>query len=205
MKCKIIAALIVSTFATAFAHADSTHECQGNSCNGSASPSNITVEIGVTNQANGGSAQSSAKSAANSTATALQTNSQQSSSNVQTGDTSVSVGSTTQGNSQNVTFTDSVQRNNTPSVSPSVGFTTAPCTIAVGGSVALPGFGMGMGGSVTDQGCDVWRDAQNLLEMGFTGAARMRLCAKKEIAELLPYCNVPMIVDKKWAGDEKIY
>jgi hypothetical protein len=50
---------------------------------------------------------------------------------------------------------------------------------------------MGVGGSVIDQGCDVWRDSQNLIALGYTEAAQMRLCDKPEIASLLPFCETP--------------
>lgn len=67
-------------------------------------------------------------------------------------------------------------------------FTTADCYVGAAGST----WWFGLSIPFKDEGCDVWRDHRNLLARGdaiHTQAADMRLCDKKEIAKLLPYCK----------------
>jgi hypothetical protein len=66
---------------------------------------------------------------------------------------------------------------------------TAPCRIAVGASGSWIGGALGLFGSVIDEGCDVWRDHENLVNGGYKEAANYRLCDKKEVAKLLPHCQ----------------
>ena len=65
---------------------------------------------------------------------------------------------------------------------------TAHCRIAVGGGGGWIGGALSFFGSVLDEGCDVWRDHENLSNAGYKNAADMRLCDKPEVAKLLAHC-----------------
>lgn len=72
-----------------------------------------------------------------------------------------------------------------PSISLSTPISTAPCRVAIGGGGSGTGFGLVINGSVLDEGCDVWRDAQNLAAIGAMDAAIRRACDKPEVARAL--------------------
>lgn len=169
--------------------ADSTHECQGNSCNGGEGGGTATAvslagasahnrtDVEVTNvnvnsaSAKGGSAYAKGGEA--------------------------SAGAVAVGGSQSVTVTDSGQRHysgsyelkNVPNPPDVIANPTAPCRVAVGVSGSGVGFGFGVGSSVLDEGCDAREDARLLYNMGMPETAIQRLCGKPEMAKVIPACG----------------
>lgn len=101
------------------------------------------------------------------------------------------------GNTQKVTVTDSGQMHysgsfevkNVPNPPDIIANPTAPCRIAVGASGSGVGFGIGIGTSVLDDGCDAREDSRLLYNMGLHDLAKMRLCAKPEMAAVIPECQ----------------
>lgn len=77
----------------------------------------------------------------------------------------------------------------TVGIAPDIGGNnTAPCRVSVGAGGGWLGGALSIQGSVLDEGCDIWRDHENLTRAGFTGAAGARLCDKPEIAKYLSHC-----------------
>ena len=98
----------------------------------------------------------------------------------------VQVGGTGSG-TQRIQYSGSVR---TVGIAPDVGSNnTAPCRVAVGVSGGWVGGALGLSGSVLDEGCDVWRDHENLVKAGFVDAATLRLCDKPEVAKVLAHCT----------------
>jgi hypothetical protein len=66
-----------------------------------------------------------------------------------------------------------------------IGSATAPCRVAVGGSVGWLGGALGFGGSVLDEGCHRARVVLTLQGLGQAQAALLVMCNDKEAAKAL--------------------
>lgn len=74
----------------------------------------------------------------------------------------------------------------TPTVyAPPVGV-TAPCHIALSGSISVVGFGAGLGGSLLDEGCDLRETARILFGIGQQAAAAKVMCGNAHAAAAMP-------------------
>lgn len=80
---------------------------------------------------------------------------------------------------------------NTPDVGAVLNSPSAPCRVAHGGSVTVPGLGIGLGSSTLDEGCDAREDSRHLFNIGERDAALRRLCAKPEMAKALGEVKCP--------------
>jgi hypothetical protein len=105
----------------------------------------------------------------------------------------------TGGNSMSITnngapIPDDYRVRNTPDVGTVIANPTAPCRVAFGGSVAVAGFGGGLGGSILDEGCDAREDARLLVNAGLKPEAIARLCQKPEMKlALAGRCAEPVV------------
>lgn len=104
-----------------------------------------------------------------------------------------SLSNASQGNVQQTIFNNPATMNysggydvkTTPTVyAPPIGV-SAPCHIALSGSVSVVGFGAGLGGSVLDPGCDLRETARLLYGIGKTDAAAKVMCANPTAAAAL--------------------
>lgn len=194
--------------------ADSTHECQGNSCNGGEGGGTATA-VSV--------AGASAHNRTDVEVTSVNVNS----ANAKGGSAyakggEASAGAVAVGGSQSVTVNDSSQRHysggyevkNVPNPPDAIANPTAPCRVAVGVSGSGVGFGFGVGSSVLDEGCDAREDARLLYNMGMPDTAIQRLCGKPEMAKVIPGCattkpapstNTPAKDSVTWNGSSTLY
>jgi hypothetical protein len=90
------------------------------------------------------------------------------------------------GNSQTITFSNpaapsEVTITNTPDAYAPISAPTSPCRVAYSGGGSGPGFGISIGASALDEGCDTREDARLLHNMGLQNEAIARLCAKPEL------------------------
>ncbi len=185
MKTRITALLILA-LASWPAFADSNHECQGNSCNGSGPVTNTAV-----------SASSAESKASASNVVGVTTSVKNSNTNVNVSEGGKATAkSYSGGNVQSVTVTDSGKREysggytvkNVPNPPDVIANPTAPCRIAFSGSGSGAGFGIGIGGSVLDEGCDLRERVRLLYNMGLTSSAVQLFCTDKQVAQVIPSC-----------------
>lgn len=199
----IFASLALAMSIPAFA--DSEHECQGNSCNGGGTVTNTNVNlnnvdqdvrqtatltnvnsISNVNKSEGGTGIGVAESSSRSTSGSI--------SGAYAGGSKSS--SYSGGNTQSVVVTDSgkmhysgsYELKNVPNPPDVIANPTAPCRVSVGVAGSGVGFGFGVGSSVLDEGCDAREDSRLLYNMGHQNLALARLCAKPEMAKVIPTC-----------------
>lgn len=194
MKKSCLIAILASTIP--LAQADSTHECQGNSCNSSGDTYvggqggtggnggigvGLGVGLGISHSTSNSSAGSSSYSESDSHSSAS------------TGD-SFSGGNTSQ---QTVNVIESKEHHYSgsytakfaPAAPEVIANPTAPCRVAVGVGGSWVGGSIGIGSSVLDDGCDTREDARLLFNMGLHDFAVMRLCVKPEMAKVISGCS----------------
>lgn len=197
MKLKMLVVAMLVASGSAYAGTDkSTGEvCQGSTCNGGTvtvetTPNGYTVNVynnvasGSISQADSGSSSAAGSIAQSSGGTGGSAAAASGGSGGGLGAERNSGQSTTQSiprrqriEVRSVGIAPDVSTNN-----------TAPCRVAVGGGLALMGGAGSVFGSVLDEGCDVWRDVENLRKAGFDEAANSRMCDKPEIARHLAGC-----------------
>lgn len=200
MRRAFFATMALALFCTA-AYADSEHECQGNSCNGSGGSSAVGVGVGL----GVGISESSATAISVNDVSVKNTNL-----NAADGGSAHAKGGDAYngGNSQSVTVTESgalrysgsYSVKNTPNPPDVITNPTAPCRVAFSGSGSGAGFGIGIGGSVLDEGCNRRENARLLYNIGETSAAKLILCNEPEIAAVLPACPAQAPVSSKAAA-----
>jgi len=100
------------------------------------------------------------------------------------------------GNSQSITVNEaappsSVTIKNTPDAYAPIASPTAPCRVAHSAGGSGPGFGISLGSSTLDEGCDAREDARLLHNMGLPNEAVTRLCQKPAMATALGEARCP--------------
>ena len=105
-----------------------------------------------------------------------------------TGASTSTSSASTDGNTQILNVGGSVTNNpsdikvlNTPDSYAPIASPTAPCRVAYSGGGSGPGFGISIGASALDEGCDAREDARLLYNLGMHNEAILRLCAKPEL------------------------
>lgn len=84
-----------------------------------------------------------------------------------------------------VTYSGGYDVKTTPTVyAPPIGV-SAPCYMALSGSVSVVGFGAGLGGSILDEGCDLRETARLLFGIGKADAAAKVMCGNAHAAAAL--------------------
>lgn len=116
-------------------------------------------------------------------------------------------GSTTVGGSA----LTAINQTNVPRQVAAIGLTTpmstAQCRHSIGSGIAGATFSFLLNMTFLDEGCDVWRDVENLLKMDEREAALKRACDKPETARALGEVKCPTppksaAVSKEWNGGE---
>lgn len=211
-----LAAVLLALSMPAFA--DSSHECQGNSCNGNGEiyneggrGGNGGMGIGVGIGMGVGQAHSSSKS------------SSVSSSGSQAGASATSGNSYSGGNTsqQTVNVTDSGERHYSgsytskfaPAAPDVIANPTAPCRIAAGIGGSWIGGSIGLGSSILDEGCDLRERVRLLHNLGLQNSAILLFCTDPGVAKVVSQCaqlsSVPVVsaekLDQHYQGSKPLY
>jgi hypothetical protein len=110
------------------------------------------------------------------------------------GGNATSGGSSSTVNVSQAEVPNSIEIRNTPDVMVMIASPTAPCRNTVGVGAGIPGFGLTVGASDLDVGCDTREDARLLFNMGLKDESIVRLCIKPEMATALgAKCPKPQV------------
>jgi hypothetical protein len=88
-------------------------------------------------------------------------------------------------NTSRVRTSGTTRVENTPDTNIFVPGPTVPCFATYGGSVSVPGFGIGLGGGMVDEDCSAREDARTLVSIGLQQEAVNRLCQRPDMAKAL--------------------
>lgn len=92
----------------------------------------------------------------------------------------------TQTINSNINTSGTTKLKNVPTIyAPSIGV-SAPCKVALTGSVGVAGFGAALGGSLNDEECQMREDVRVLAQMGEAVGALSLMCGKESVRAAMP-------------------